>query len=384
MAEEADDVQWPHGGAGTFMSTAASLNSHLSNVSGNGACMQSQGLVSEASSNPGNYDDCCRSRVAAPGQPTWRSNCSVDTARLDDIVASEGVFESTGMLLVYAAEGQGEESKDINESEGGAVVGAQPGLSQEKVMTPVSLNVYDLSKSSLVGFWNRTAAGLGVGGAFHVGVEIFDQEWSYGWTQTGSGIACCPPYRHPNHVFLVSVPLGQICCSRLELLSALRSMGSWSGTDYNVIHHNCIHFAEALVDHLGVGPLPRWVATLSKHMEAVTSPIKRLCGVTLLRPAAIEHRSLTDQGLETLDIGSGSKSSSGTGTGTGAGTRTATATTAATTPTTSGEERPSTAASFDATSLAKYSPATSFGLTRKGPKPRRSTTTPTATTCAVQ
>lgn len=146
----------------------------------------------------------------------------------------------------------------------------------EKAGALVSLSVYHLSKVSLVGLCNRATSSLGFGGAFHVAVEVFDFEWSYGWTLGGTGIGHCRPRKDSSHVFWMSVPLGLTQCSRLQFGCVMRLLAPhWLGSDYNMIHINCTHFAEALMEILDVGPLPKWVATLSKNVEVIAAPIKR-------------------------------------------------------------------------------------------------------------
>lgn len=140
----------------------------------------------------------------------------------------------------------------------------------------VHLNVYDLGKSSLVVMLNGVAAKAGVGGAFHLAVEVWGYEWSYGYTPVGTGVSCRRPRSDPSHAFRGTLPLGLAQATRVEFGGMMRGfmMQQWSGTAYHMINNNCCHFAQALVEHLGVGPLPWWVASLSKRAEALTSPIE--------------------------------------------------------------------------------------------------------------
>jgi len=158
----------------------------------------------------------------------------------------------------------------------------------------VSLSIYDLSKHAFVGLLNRAAAPLGVGGAFHVAVEVFGHEWSYGWTAQGSGIGGCLPHQDPNHMYQTSVPLGTTRSSKLEFSSVMRQLpAKWLGPEYNIIHHNCIHFAQALVELLGVGPVPKWVVALSRHAEAVTAPMQRLRTTSSVASSTFSPRSVS-------------------------------------------------------------------------------------------
>merc|ERR1719160_617387 len=50
----------------------------------------------------------------------------------------------------------------------------------------------------------------------------------------------------------------------------------WPGDDYSLIHHNCLHFCNALCAELGVGKIPGWVnrfgrtaATIDKTRHSI-------------------------------------------------------------------------------------------------------------------
>lgn len=118
-------------------------------------------------------------------------------------------------------------------------------------LTEVFLNVYNIAPPGLL-----HSLGLGL---FHSGVEVFGKEWSYGGTSEAiSGIFWLPP-RTATPDFKETVKLGEIPCSRMELVAVLDEMKpQWMGPDYNLLHKNCNHFSEAFAERLGL-EVPDWV-----------------------------------------------------------------------------------------------------------------------------
>jgi len=136
------------------------------------------------------------------------------------------------------------------------------------------LNVYDLSTSSLVGACNRTLSRIGCGGAFHVGIQVWGREWSYGSTATGCGIGACRPRHCPNHVFRESVDLGVAQCTQRQFISRLRAIRfDWPGSGYKIFERNCCHFAHCLTQLLGVDAIPVWVDRLGSSVERAFAPL---------------------------------------------------------------------------------------------------------------
>eukprot|EP00928_Gymnodinium_smaydae_P031682 TRINITY_DN23175_c0_g1_i1.p2 TRINITY_DN23175_c0_g1~~TRINITY_DN23175_c0_g1_i1.p2 ORF type:complete len:354 (-),score=58.77 TRINITY_DN23175_c0_g1_i1:583-1644(-) len=125
----------------------------------------------------------------------------------------------------------------------------------------VALSVYELPGSSLLN--SLTELG-GLGGAYHVAVEVYWLEWSYGYAPEGSGISACPIGASSFGSLKERVPLGASRHSApevLELLADLRA--TWLGEDYDLLEQNCAHFAVAFVKRLGVDAAPRWVYSLA-------------------------------------------------------------------------------------------------------------------------
>jgi len=120
---------------------------------------------------------------------------------------------------------------------------------------PVHLNVYHLNDA-----WrqsNHISNQLfGIGGAFHVGIQVHCLEWSYG----GDGIECMEPRTQQVHVFHQSLLLGETDVSYDEVESLIEGLQSeWPGDEYDMLENNCCNFSEAFSQVLVGGSIPAWV-----------------------------------------------------------------------------------------------------------------------------
>ncbi|CAD7948595.1 unnamed protein product [Amoebophrya sp. A25] len=131
---------------------------------------------------------------------------------------------------------------------------------------PVYVNVYDLDppswESNKIPFWNRVFTNdvLKVGGLFHAGIEVYNREFSFGYTPRGSGVETHTPRNHHTHAYRESVLLGFSYLS-LEELSHLVSVKQrqWPGASYDLLERNCCTFSDEFAQLLGVGSIPQWI-----------------------------------------------------------------------------------------------------------------------------
>lgn len=102
-------------------------------------------------------------------------------------------------------------------------------------------------------------------GAFHTGVEVYGQEWSYGFSdQRHSGVFCCTPKSCNIHTYREAVEMGQTTLSPGEIKTLIEELArAWPGKEYDLLRRNCCHFTDELSRRLGVGPLPYWVTNLA-------------------------------------------------------------------------------------------------------------------------
>lgn len=149
-----------------------------------------------------------------------------------------------------------------------------PGISEPRQLSQVSrscedeegevvwLNIYDVSGGTTQ--WvNDLIRPLGTG-AFHAGVEVYGQEWSYGYNAEGSGVYCSKPRSSGQHKYRESVAMGATKLSKAaarDIIAELRK--EWNGAAYELLVRNCCHFSDALCRGLGVGPIPEWVMHLA-------------------------------------------------------------------------------------------------------------------------
>jgi len=128
----------------------------------------------------------------------------------------------------------------------------------------VLVHIYDVGDEELVmkiNRWSTVNDKVMVGGIFHPGVEIYGREWGYGFTEDdSSGVCFTEPRCHPQHRYKATVNLGPTEMSEADVDALIsRLAGEWPGSDYELIHHNCCDFANALCLELGVGRMPGWI-----------------------------------------------------------------------------------------------------------------------------
>lgn len=138
----------------------------------------------------------------------------------------------------------------------------------------VLLHVYDLdSVTSKVNAVTRHVAQSGV---FHVGVQVYGDEWSFGQhDDISTGVTCNRPKEHCFHVYRESVHMGDTDLSRAEVWLLLeRLKPEWPGNSYHLFQRNCITFADVLCHELGVSRVPEWVWRLPRHGAGLAEQIK--------------------------------------------------------------------------------------------------------------
>lgn len=164
--------------------------------------------------------------------------------------------------------------------------------------TEISVNVYDVSQDPTVQRLNELLAHRYIpfkfGGIFHVGVEMFGQEWSFGFVACGTGVHKSPPRNHPHHHFRETIRLGPTGLSHEEVLTLMNAMSlEYPGNSYHLCKRNCCHFASDVSMRLGVGELPYWIQRLARIGDSVLSVSqdieKSIAGLRLSRSDALRH-----------------------------------------------------------------------------------------------
>ncbi|GMH34060.1 hypothetical protein BSKO_01894 [Bryopsis sp. KO-2023] len=142
-------------------------------------------------------------------------------------------------------------------------------------MTEVLLNVYDVTSAesqtttSTINVINNVTHALNLGGVFHGAVEVFGEEWSFGYCVRGTGVYACPPKQNPFYQHRETLLLGVTKKSRQEVNAIIsRLKVEWPGGTYNLLNRNCCHFCEDICKYLGVGPVPGWLNRFAAGAEA--------------------------------------------------------------------------------------------------------------------
>eukprot|EP00928_Gymnodinium_smaydae_P088184 TRINITY_DN72306_c0_g1_i1.p1 TRINITY_DN72306_c0_g1~~TRINITY_DN72306_c0_g1_i1.p1 ORF type:complete len:267 (+),score=69.99 TRINITY_DN72306_c0_g1_i1:38-802(+) len=131
-------------------------------------------------------------------------------------------------------------------------------------MAAVKLNIYDVTTNGAIRGVNKLFRVIGTG-AFHSGLEVYGQEWSYGFSETGdTGVFPCPPRGCEVHAYRESLELGTTELSEAEVLQLVEQLEpAWLGGDYDLLRKNCCSFTNEMSERLGTGPIPAWVKNLA-------------------------------------------------------------------------------------------------------------------------
>lgn len=138
----------------------------------------------------------------------------------------------------------------------------------------VFLHVYDLD--SVTAKINVVTRHMAQSGVFHVGVQVYNDEWCFGQHDDYvTGVTCTKPKGHLFHVYRESVYMGETDLSRAEVWLLLeRLKPEWPGNSYHLFQRNCITFADVLCHELGVKRVPEWVWRLPRHAAGLGESIK--------------------------------------------------------------------------------------------------------------
>jgi len=162
---------------------------------------------------------------------------------------------------------------------------------------PVWLHIYDVSGAT-VQWINNVIRPVGTG-AFHAGVEVFGQEWSFGYAiESRTGVYPCKPRCNTQHKYRESVEMGATTLTEAEVQALVEEMRKeWMGCTYDLLVHNCCHFSDTLLKGLGCGPAPQWVMNLAgagaKIVGGVDQAVASAHAARGLAAAIDEHYQIT-------------------------------------------------------------------------------------------
>jgi len=151
-------------------------------------------------------------------------------------------------------------------------------------VTQVALSIYDLHGASAI---NAVTKQAGFGGAFHIGLEIYDLEWSYGWTKHGTGVHVVRPGKSWQGTFRERISLGRTNCTPRQVIGILTVLRrSWPGRAYHPLKKNCGHFCEVLAQHLHVSDVPKWINAMAAMGDKIADGLHAKNGqASFFRPS---------------------------------------------------------------------------------------------------
>lgn len=139
----------------------------------------------------------------------------------------------------------------------------------------VYLHIYDVRNNALVSYMNNLLYIVGTG-AFHVGVEVYGDEWSYGYMEEESrpgctGVFSCKPGENKlMGAHREAVSMGSTNFNRDQVDEILRTLSAaWPAEEYQILSHNCCCFSDEFCRQLGVGAIPDWVRNLASAGASV-------------------------------------------------------------------------------------------------------------------
>lgn len=140
----------------------------------------------------------------------------------------------------------------------------------------VVLRIYDVTTSAVIHNINQVLHPIGTG-VFHGAVEVFGDEWSYGFTEQGTGVFCCDPTGCAEHQYRECVNMGITSLTRDEVDELVEQLeDEWLGEDYDLLRKNCCTFSDELCRRLGVGPIPGWVTNLAAAGATLENGVIRI------------------------------------------------------------------------------------------------------------
>jgi hypothetical protein len=128
----------------------------------------------------------------------------------------------------------------------------------------VALAVYELHGTAAINFVTSAA---GIGGAYHVGVQVYGLEWSYGGRDEGTGLDVVHLGQSSLGSFHSRIPLGKTRVGPNRTLRILDNFRRrWHGSTYHLLACNCTHFSVEFAKQLGMKDkdIPAWINSLAK------------------------------------------------------------------------------------------------------------------------
>eukprot|EP00429_Kryptoperidinium_foliaceum_P021882 CAMPEP_0176144568 /NCGR_PEP_ID=MMETSP0120_2-20121206/73613_1 /TAXON_ID=160619 /ORGANISM="Kryptoperidinium foliaceum, Strain CCMP 1326" /LENGTH=347 /DNA_ID=CAMNT_0017480959 /DNA_START=59 /DNA_END=1099 /DNA_ORIENTATION=+ len=158
---------------------------------------------------------------------------------------------------------------------------------------PVVLHVYDMGGDAVAQHLNQVFRPVGVG-AYHGAIEVYGREWSFGWSDEGTGVFSCLPRHCPLHSYRETIRVGFTRMTKREVLSILRQL-EWPGSDYDLLRRNCCHWCAEFARRLGADPLPPWLNSLADEVAKIDDGVRDVATNAQLVVEAARRRGIEVQ-----------------------------------------------------------------------------------------
>lgn len=133
--------------------------------------------------------------------------------------------------------------------------------------SPVQLFAYKMNTASfcilIPSFYHR----VGKSEAWHLSICVFDLEYSYG----RNGITISEIKQEPG----MRRVMGFTNKTKKELNHYVTNVQGWTRNTYDILNHNCQHFAQVILKFLGVNEtIPRYYTNLAKTWRNTLGTLK--------------------------------------------------------------------------------------------------------------
>jgi len=142
---------------------------------------------------------------------------------------------------------------------------AKPGEYQEPVLPEGQLEVrISVYKLSFTGMALADSIFGGLAGAYHSGLVVAGEEWSFGGHEDERKTGCyrSHPELNDEYMFYKRIIMGRINGSKEQVMRKARSLvlrPEWTGPQYDLIERNCNHFTSDFCWLVMGKRIPDWI-----------------------------------------------------------------------------------------------------------------------------
>mmetsp|Transcript_84642 Transcript_84642/g.149912 ORF Transcript_84642/g.149912 Transcript_84642/m.149912 type:complete len:438 (-) Transcript_84642:50-1363(-) len=154
----------------------------------------------------------------------------------------------------------------------------QPGDYKEPALPEGVLEVrVSVYKLKLTGTGFLDGIGASMLGAYHSGLVVAGQEWSYGGHEEEgiTGVYTTDPELNPDYSFYQRVIMGRVKASREEVETKIQQLAEkWMGTGYELTEQNCNHFTSEACWLIMKKRPPEWINQTCENIQRSRQKMK--------------------------------------------------------------------------------------------------------------